>query len=258
MQLGIRGIANVSPSIATRESFVAIAWTAGVPAGRGHVYVVTSSDDGATFSAPVNIGETQVDADNPPVVVFEWPRMDERQRFVMPDIRVEWTFHEGGRVVQRAARSTDHGRTFARDPDDRVQLFYTGGPEVAPPAIDGVIGKADQERGVVGHPRLVPQEDGTMVTVWDETHGAARRVMFRRVLLGARDSVQTMDAFALSASTPAVAPVAGNVQGGVVVAWTSGERSPSVIAVRRVGLDALCSDGPVRLEYQAFGHSGHD
>jgi hypothetical protein len=257
MQVGISGVANVAPSIAARDSFVAIAWMAGVPGGHGDVYAVTSADNGATCSAPVKVGATNVDAGNFPYVVFEWPRLDAQKRFVMPDMSVEWTFRERGRVVERAARSTDGGRTFIRDPDESVHLFYTGGADVSALAIDRVIG-ADSERVSVAHTQGALQEDGTVVVVWDEADGDGRRIMLRRALLGAGGSVQKIDAFPLSASASAVAPVMGNVQGGVIVAWTSGHPPSSTIAIRRVGLDPLCATPPVRLQYEEGGHREHD
>ena len=255
MQLGIKGVANGAPSLAARDSFVAIAWSAGAPGGQGDVYVVTSTDAGATFSKPVNVGATVVDAERSPYVVFEWPRLDAKKQFVMPDMSVEWTFRERDRVVERAARSTDGGRTFVRDPDETVHLFYTGGPEVSSRAIDRVIG-ADPERVSVAHPQAVQQDDGTVAVTWDEAHGDGRRVMLRRALLGADGAVQTIDALPLSASASAIAPVMGNLPGGVIVAWIDGPPSSSTIAIRRVGLDPLCATPPPRL-HEEGSHLGH-
>jgi hypothetical protein len=258
MQLGIRGIANVSPSIATREPFVAIAWAAGVLNGRGAVYLVTSTDNGATFSAPARVGETTLDRDNAPVVVFEWPVADERQRLAMPDIRVEWTFQDRDRLVPRTAHSSDGGRTLVRDPDDRVHLYYTGGPDLSSLPIDRVVG-TDATRRSVAHPHVTRLDDGTVASVWDEEASRdARRVEFRRVLLGANGPTQVIDTFPLSASEPAVAPAMGLLPGGVIVAWTSGRSSSSSIAVRRVGLDTLCAEPSIRLVYEPNGHAGHD
>jgi hypothetical protein len=248
MELGIRGAANASPSLAAREPFVAIAWVAGAPGAPEAVYVATSADNGATFSAPLKLGAGIVDAASAPHVVFEGIGGNGQQRLSMPDLRVDWASREQGRFVQRAVRSIDGGRTFVNEPADRVHLFYTGAADAPSPALERVIG--DAARGAIAHPGIGPQEDGTAVAVWDEPDGVGRRVMLRRVLFGAGGAVQPIETFPLSASASAVAPVLGRVAGGVIVAWTSGDAAASTIAVRRVGLDPLCATTPVRLEAQ--------
>ena len=107
--ISVPGRNNDAVSIASAANFVAVSWGASL-AGAQDVFVATSRNSGATFSAPVRVNATIADArvggEQPPHVVLV-PRAGKE-----PVIVVVWTAKrpEGGRLL--TARSDDGGATF--------------------------------------------------------------------------------------------------------------------------------------------------
>ena len=69
-EIGVAGRANANASIASRGSFVGLAWTARTKDGVTDVYAATSRDAGRSFRAPVRVnqiaGDASVSGEQPP------------------------------------------------------------------------------------------------------------------------------------------------------------------------------------------------
>ncbi len=110
VSLGVPGRMNANASVASRGSFVGVAWTARTSEGVTDVYSSTSRDGGRTFSAPVRVnqiaGDASVSGEQPPRVVLTPGRSS------MPSVVVLWTAKSpaGTRLV--SARSVDGGKSF--------------------------------------------------------------------------------------------------------------------------------------------------
>jgi hypothetical protein len=107
--LAIPGHVNSTPWIASNGTTVAVAWGA-TAAGKGDVYLATSSDGGRTFGRPVRVnavaGEARISGEIAPRVALS-PR-----RGAAPVITVTWNARDAGTQI-KTARSLDGGRTFA-------------------------------------------------------------------------------------------------------------------------------------------------
>ncbi len=109
--VGIEGRANQTPMLAARGSFVALAWSAGLPSSAASdVYVVVSRDGGASLGKAVAITggsqDARVGGEQPPIVALvPGPGSD-------PDIVVLWRARSGVQTTLRLARSHDGGRSF--------------------------------------------------------------------------------------------------------------------------------------------------
>jgi hypothetical protein len=79
------------------------------------------------------------------------------------------------------------------------------------------------------HPQIA-MAGRTAVIVWDEPHGAGRRVLLRTVDASGHVSGQRV----ISGSTIASHPVISAAANATVVAWADGEGTTSAIAVKRV------------------------
>ena len=107
--LAVAGRYNANPSIAARGNFAAVAWS-GTLGSTMDIYVATSRDGGAKWSAPVQVnataGDARVSGEQPPRVVLV------AGRGATPEIVVVWGSKgtTGSRLLR--ARSTDGGKTF--------------------------------------------------------------------------------------------------------------------------------------------------
>ena len=112
VRLSIEGRANATPSIAALGDFVAVAWGATPPGGGADVFLATSRDGGRTFAAAVRVnrneGEARLGGELPPRVALAARGAD------TPHLVVAWGGRAGSAVI-RVARSTDGGRTFAKE-----------------------------------------------------------------------------------------------------------------------------------------------
>jgi hypothetical protein len=110
--LGVQGRANATPTIAAAGAFIAVTWSASLPAGTTDIYAAVSRDGGLRFGAPVRVndtaGDARVNGEQPPHVSLIGRAGRE------PAIAIVWTTKgtTGTRLVY--ARSEDGGRSFAR------------------------------------------------------------------------------------------------------------------------------------------------
>lgn len=108
--LAVPGRANAAPWIASQGRFVAVVWGAQL-AGKWDVFVATSDDEGATFTAPVQVntvaGDARISGEIPPRVALHLPAGASR-----PEVVVAWNAKDRGTEI-KLARSRDGGRTFA-------------------------------------------------------------------------------------------------------------------------------------------------
>jgi hypothetical protein len=91
------------------------------------------------------------------------------------------------------------------------------------------------------NPKLIIDGNATVVITWDEVEGTARRVMLRQLVPKRLGPALVLPPMRLSGAARASSPTIANMPGGVIVAWTSGDSANPVIALRRVGLDAVCT-----------------
>jgi hypothetical protein len=174
-------------------------------------------------------------------------------------VALAWTATEtAGAPHVYVATSADNGRSFSQP--RRVDASADRASIEALPAGGGVqpSGPALSERPSVSseevierlnsptadHIRTAIDDSRTLVVVWDESGSAARRIVMRRLLVEKHDIVQALPLTVVSGEVQALDPVVASVPGGVIVAWTSGPSSSSVIAMRRVGLATMCLDLP--------------
>lgn len=88
------------------------------------------------------------------------------------------------------------------------------------------------------HVRLVTDPNDTIVAVWDAQDRATRQVVLRQILPAHHGPPTLLPLTHLSAGEGGVEPSIASIDGGVIVGW----RVPSTgaVALRRVGLDAIC------------------
>jgi hypothetical protein len=112
--LAVRGRANVTPSIAAADQFVAVAWGATSLTGPGttDVFAAVSRNGGGTFAAPVRVNEAgssaSVGAEQPPRISVV-PRAGRD-----PEVVVMWTAKSKGGTRLLVARSSDGGASYSR------------------------------------------------------------------------------------------------------------------------------------------------
>lgn len=108
--LAVPGRANAAPWIASQGRFVAVVWGAQL-GGRWDVFVATSDDEGATFTAPLQVntvaGDARISGEIPPRVALHLAPGASR-----PEVVVAWNAKDRGTEI-KIARSRDFGRTFA-------------------------------------------------------------------------------------------------------------------------------------------------
>jgi hypothetical protein len=107
--LAVAGRTNVTPWIASRNDFVAVAWGASQK-GAGDVFLAVSRDGGRRFDAPVQVnaiaGEARISGEIAPRVA-----LSNGVDATTPEIVVLWNAKKDGTGI-RLARSRDGGRTF--------------------------------------------------------------------------------------------------------------------------------------------------
>lgn len=108
-RLAVEGRTNANPSIAAQGQFVAVAWSAATTSSMD-VFVATSKDGGATYSAPTQVnataGEARISGELPPRIALV-PR-----KGTVPEVIVVWTAKIGTSTRLLSARSTNGGRKF--------------------------------------------------------------------------------------------------------------------------------------------------
>ena len=157
--LAVPGHINTNVSLATRDAWVAAAWSASTEAGGTDIYLALSTDGGVTFGEPhrVNdvVGATNPSGEQPPRVAI-----GERA------IHVIWPAKRGQNAIAYA-NSTDGGNTFSA----AVHMPASGLPgargwaslAVAPQGVVHMVwldGRAAAAAGVTGSPGAAdPQQD---------------------------------------------------------------------------------------------------
>ena len=240
IHLGVASASNRTPSIAARPPYAVIAWTAVGADGRASIYLVTSADNGRTFSMPRRVADApSSDGRAPgPDVHLGWLRFtaDDAR---MPEIHLVW--RDMPAHAFRAVASTDDGRTFAPEPVDDsgwpVALPVQARLKVPPAAI--------VQRAMHGvkpaHHAAAYDECGTLIVAWDDGASAAgaSHVTLRRGLRSPDGSVVILQSIPLSGDGPAAYPAVASLRGGVAAVWETGGAG-SQIAVRRVGFQSIC------------------
>jgi hypothetical protein len=184
---------------------VFLAWRHVYPGNLRDIAFAASRDHGRTFSDPVRVSEDQWAIagcpDDGPAMAADG---QSRVHVVWPTVITE------GREMVKAIfhASTIDGRTFTarhRLPTQRQ----------------------------ANHPQVTAGADGSLLAAWDESGGGTRRVVVARGTLGA-DGQMRFVRREMSTDEPAVYPVLTTLNGGTLLAWTSGDPSRSMIRVDRL------------------------
>jgi hypothetical protein len=105
LEFAVPGRSNNAASVAAFGRRVAAVWTATADT-KSDVYVSVSTDDGATFGAPVRVndieGEVRASGEQPARIVMD------------KTIHVVWPARIEGKPVIRYARSVDDGKSFSK------------------------------------------------------------------------------------------------------------------------------------------------
>jgi hypothetical protein len=155
--LAVKDRSNSAPSVAAFGKRVAVVWTAASASG-SDIYMSVSTDDGATFGAPVRVNDVEGDArasgEQPARVVMD------------KTIHVVWPARLNNHSVVRYASSTDDGRTFSKAMTiagdgfsgargwESIALGYDGGVHVV--WLDGRNAAPHQHNHVPGQPMAKP------------------------------------------------------------------------------------------------------
>lgn len=92
------------------------------------------------------------------------------------------------------------------------------------------------------HLRVVTDPNETVVTVWDQEGEGHREVWLRQVIPSHFGPGTLLPLTRLSGNDGGEAPVLASIRGGIIAAWTLPKTG--AVAIRRVGLDALCAEPP--------------
>jgi Cu/Ag efflux protein CusF len=131
--------------------------------------------------------------------------------------------------------------TLVQGAEPAIGLFHAS-------SRDGVTFTARQRIETLGtpkpsHPQLAADACGALTLVWDETQGSTRRAVMRQLTPLPSGDVRAGALHVMSGSHSAVYPVVAPTSSALVSAWTDIDRTngdQSVIAVRRISLDATC------------------
>jgi hypothetical protein len=175
-----------------------------------------ASRDGRTFSAPVRVSEDHWVLDGCP---------------------------DDGPTMAVDASGAVHlvWPTLVDGPDPAIHLFYAS-------SHDGKTFSPRQAIETLGtpkpaHPQMTLDQCGALVLAWDEARGSSRTIAMRRLVPLASGGVRSEALTLIGGGQTATYPVVTPVVGGVIAAWTEGVEH-SVVGVRRIGLDSLCSATP--------------
>lgn len=92
------------------------------------------------------------------------------------------------------------------------------------------------------HVALAIDPNQTAVAVWDEQANGRRHVLMQQALPAHHGPATLLAPLHLSGPLGGQRPAVAGIDGGVIVAWVDG--ATGQVAVRRVGLDALCAVEP--------------
>ena len=195
------------------------AWRHVYPGNLRDMAFTLSRDGGRTFAPPVRVSEDQwmlegCPDDGPSMVV------DARKR-----IHIVWPTL----ITEKTAENAENAGKRLNNSEPTIALFYAM-------SIDGKTFTARERiptEGMPHHPRLAVGADGSLTVAWDEAAGGSRRIAVGRGIAddGGRPRFRRE---ALTTSGPAVYPALAVASDGVVVAWTSGASTASVIQVARL------------------------
>ncbi len=178
-----------------------------------HIYpgnirdMALSRSDGPSFQPPVRVSEDAWELegcpdDGPALVVDEARRLHAVWPTLVPGVRPE------------------------------IGIFYAGAPEgrrFGPRRRVATLGGSDPS-----HPRIALAGADRVAIVWDEITDGIRRVVMSLATRTESDEIRLGSPQVLSDAENGSYPVVGSIDGGVVVAWTSGPPDASVIGLRRV------------------------
>jgi hypothetical protein len=196
-------------SIATdREGVVYAAWRNVYEGNVRDIAFSKSSDGGNTFASPVRVSNDHWVLDgcpeNGPALA-----VDSRNR-----IHVAWPTlvpgaAPGGEPTLALFYATSQdGRHFTR----RQQIPTEGLPR---------------------HSQIAAGPRGELVVAWDEQSPGVKRIALARGALDENGTARFVRQ-AIGDAAPATYPVVASVEGGTIVAWTSGERGHTVVRVERL------------------------
>ncbi len=203
--LAVEGRASANPSVAAAGRFVAVAFSAATTNAMD-IFIATSRDGGATFSAPVRVnavdGEARVSGEEPPRVALVPAAGGTGRTGGTPDVVVVWTAKAGATWRLLSARSRDGGRTFgasapvpgsdaggsrgwqsvAVDPSGRVSVLWLDhrGLEQAPMQHGGAVPAAPNVAAPPA-PKADPTERAALSQLYFATLGGAGRAVTRSV-----------------------------------------------------------------------------
>lgn len=110
--VGVPQRANANVSIAADGSFVALAWSAADATGATDIFAAVSTDDGASFAAPVQVnqvaGDARVNGEQPPRLSLA------HHAGSAPGVTIVWTTKGAHGTTLTQARSVDGARTFGQ------------------------------------------------------------------------------------------------------------------------------------------------
>lgn len=97
-------------------------------------------------------------------------------------------------------------------------------------------------RAGASHLRVVTDPNETIVTVWDQKTGSQREVWLRQLIPSHFGPGTLLPLTRLSGPEGGEVPALAGISGGVIAAWVV--PSTGSLAIRRVGLDAVCAEPP--------------
>lgn len=92
------------------------------------------------------------------------------------------------------------------------------------------------------HLRVVTDPNETIVTAWDQDGDGQKEVWLRQLIPSHFGPATLLPLTRLSGKEGGQAPALASIQGGVIAAWVLPDSG--ALAIRRVGLDALCAEPP--------------
>lgn len=119
------------------------------------------------------------------------------------------------------------------------RVFYASSPHGNGFGFSQVL--ADNRPGP-SHLRVVTDPNETVVTVWDQASEGRKEVWLRQVIPSHLGPGALLPLTRLSGAAGGESPALASIRGGVIAAWVV--PGSGALAIRRVGLDALCAEPP--------------